>query len=45
MTKKVQQLREGLEQIKHTEAYEDYGVPYVLNIWEQFEIQIDNYYG
>ena len=29
-------LEEGQEKLKHTEEYEDYGVPYALNIWEQF---------
>ena len=35
----LQRLREDLEKLKHTEAYEDYGVPYALNIWEKFERQ------
>ena len=30
-------MKDGLEKLKHTEAYEDYGVPYALNIWEKFE--------
>ena len=29
-------LKEGLEKLKHTEAYEDYGVPFALNMWEKF---------
>ena len=33
----LQRLKDGLEKLKHTEAYEDYGVPYALNIWEKFE--------
>lgn len=33
----LQRLKDGLEKLKHTEAYEDYGVPYALDIWEQFE--------
>ncbi len=33
----LQRLKEGLEKLKHTEAYEDYGVPYALNVWEKFE--------
>lgn len=33
----LQRLKEGLEKLKHTEAYEDYGVPFALNIWEKFE--------
>ena len=28
----LQRLKDGLEKLKHTEAYEDYGVPYALNI-------------
>lgn len=35
----LKRLKEGLEKLKHTEAYEDYGVPYALNIWEKFERQ------
>ena len=33
----LQRLKNGLEKLKHTEAYEDYGVPYALNVWEKFE--------
>ena len=29
-------LKDGLEKLKHTEAYEDYGVPYALNMWGKF---------
>ena len=35
----LKRLKEGLEKLKHTEAYEDYGVPFALNIWEKFERQ------
>ena len=35
----LQRLKDGMEKLKHTEAYEDYGVPYALNIWEKFERQ------
>ena len=28
----LQRLKNGLENLKHTEAYDDYGVPYTLNI-------------
>ena len=28
----LQRLKDGLEKLKHTEAYDDYGVPYTLNI-------------
>lgn len=30
-------LKDGLEKLKHTEAYVDYGVPFVLDTWEKFE--------
>ena len=33
----LQQLKDGLEKLKHTEAYENYGVPYVLDVWEKFQ--------
>lgn len=33
----LQRLKDGLEKLKHTEAYEDYGVPYALSVWEKFE--------
>ena len=33
----LQRLKDGLEKLKHTEAYEDYGVPYVLDVWEKYE--------
>ena len=33
----LQRLKDGLEKLKHTEAYEDYGVPYALDLLEQFE--------
>lgn len=33
----LQRLENGLERLKHTEAYEDYDVPYALNIWEKFD--------
>ena len=32
----LQRLKDGLEKLKHTEAYEDYGVPYALSVWEKF---------
>ena len=31
----LQRLKDGMEKLKHTEAYEDYGVPFALNIWEK----------
>ena len=31
----LQRLKDELEKLKNTEAYEDYGVPFVLNIWEK----------
>ena len=33
----LQRLKDGLEKLKHTEAYEDYGTSYALRIWEKFE--------
>ena len=35
--KELRRLKDGLEKLKHTEAYEDYGVPYVLDVWEKFQ--------
>ncbi len=32
----LQRLKNGLEKLKQTEAYEDYGVPYALSVWEKF---------
>ena len=32
----LQRLKDGLEKLKQTEAYEDYGVPYALSVWEKF---------
>ena len=32
----LQRLKEGMEKLKHAEAYEDYGVPYSLYVWEKF---------
>lgn len=32
----LQRLKDGLEKLKHTETYENYGVPYALNVWEKF---------
>ncbi len=31
----LQRLKNGLEKLKHTEAYEDYGVPFALHLWEK----------
>lgn len=36
-TTELQRLKDGLEKLKHTEAYEDYGVPYVLHLYYKFE--------
>ena len=33
----LKHLKGGLEKLMHTEAYEDYGVPYALNVWEKFQ--------
>ena len=35
----LQCLKEGLEKLKHTEAYEDYGSPFALDLWEKFKRQ------
>lgn len=32
----LQRLKGELEKLRHTEAYEDYGVPYALSVWEKF---------
>ena len=32
----MQRLKEGLEKLEHTEAYDGYGVPFALNMWEKF---------
>ena len=32
----LKHLKGGLEKLMHTEAYEDYGVPYALSVWEKF---------
>ncbi len=33
----LQRLKGELEKLRHTEAYEDYGVPYALHLWGKFE--------
>ena len=33
----LQRLKDGLEKLKHTEAYKDYNVPYVWDVWEKFQ--------
>ena len=35
----LQQLKEGMEKLKYAEAYEDYGVPYALNIWRKLSLR------
>ena len=32
-------LKDGLEKLMRTEAYEDYGSPYALDLWEKLERQ------
>lgn len=32
----LQRLKDGMEKLMHTETYEDYGVPYALDVWEKF---------
>ena len=34
--KELLRLKEGLEKLMQTEAYEDYGVPFALDLWEKF---------
>lgn len=38
----LQRLKDGLEKLKQIEAYENYGVPYALDIWIKFENKIIN---
>lgn len=33
----LQRLKDGLEKLMETEAYEDYGSPFALDMWEVFE--------
>ena len=33
----LQRLKGGMEKLKHTEAYENYGSPFALVLWEKFE--------
>ena len=35
----LQRLKEGMEKLKYAEAYEDYGVPYALNIWRKLSLR------
>lgn len=37
--KELQRLKEGLEKLMRTEAYEDYGSPFALDLWEKSERQ------
>ena len=30
-------LKDGLEKLMQTEAYEDYGAPFALDLWEKFK--------
>lgn len=34
----LQQLKDGMEKLAQTEAYEDYGVLYALNIWRKLSL-------
>ena len=41
----MQRLKDELEKLKHTEAYEDYGMPYALGAWESLRtnyFRLDN---
>lgn len=31
----LQRLKDGIEKLERTEAYEDYGVPFALDVWER----------
>lgn len=33
----LQREKDELQKLKHTDEYEDYDMPYALNIWEKFE--------
>lgn len=35
--KELPRLKEGLEKLVQTEAYEDYGAPFALDVWKKFE--------
>ena len=35
----LQRLKEGMEKLKHTDAYKDYGVPFSLDAWRKFQLQ------
>lgn len=39
--KELKRLKEGLEKLKQTEAYKDYGAPYALYVWEKCEIELN----
>ena len=36
-TEEVQRLKAGMEKLRHTEAYEEYGVPFAIEVWEKFQ--------
>lgn len=36
-TKETQRLTDGMEKLKHTEAYEGYGAPFAIGVWEKFQ--------
>ena len=36
-TKEIQRLKDGMEKLKHTEAYEGYGAPFAIGEWEKFQ--------
>ena len=36
-TKEVQRLKAGMEKLIHTEAYEEYGAPFAIGLWEEFQ--------
>ena len=36
-TEEVQRLKDGMEKLRHTEAYEEYGAPFAIEVWERFQ--------
>ena len=36
-TEEVQRLKDGMEKLKYTEAYEEYGVPFAIGERERFQ--------
>ena len=36
-TEEAQRLKDGMEKLKHMEAYEGYGAPFAIGEWEKFQ--------